>query len=377
MPKPLGYVGEPDDTIADVGFRPLQVARKAHSWDEFSPLREVVVGSPLNARIPQTRDRSMWLNLYGDLNSGELDAVSTGQFPQRVIEETTEDIAALVETFETLGVTVHRPDDTDHGKSFGTHEWTSDGFYSYCPRDLALIIGEMIIETPSPMRARYFELFGLKSLFRDCMVNGSSWIAAPKPRLADDLYHIGEDGLPKLGELEPAFEAANVLRCGRDLLYQVSSSGNELGRIWLENTLRSYGEFRIHPLRGIYDFTHIDSTISFLRPGLVLLNPERITEADLPECFRGWDKLWCPDMEASHVASPHPLSSPWVGMNLLMVSPDIAIVDATQTKLIREIERCGISVLPHTLRHARVLGGGFHCITLDVVRDGDPEDFLS
>lgn len=32
-----------------------------------------------------------------------------------------------------------------------------------------------------------------------------------------------------LGETEPVFDAANVLRAGRDLYYLVSGSGNELG----------------------------------------------------------------------------------------------------------------------------------------------------
>jgi N-dimethylarginine dimethylaminohydrolase len=64
-------------------------------------------------------------------------------------------------------------------------------------------------------------------------------------------------------------------------------------------------------------------------------------------------------------------------MNLLMVSPELAIVDADQTDLIKAMERHGVSVLPHALRHARALGGGFHCVTLDVVRDGGLDDYFS
>jgi N-dimethylarginine dimethylaminohydrolase len=63
-------------------------------------------------------------------------------------------------------------------------------------------------------------------------------------------------------------------------------------------------------------------------------------------------------------------------MNLLMVRPDLAVVDANQTELVRLLESKGITVLPRRLRHSRVLGGGFHCVTLDTVRDGGPEDYL-
>jgi glycine amidinotransferase/scyllo-inosamine-4-phosphate amidinotransferase 1 len=319
--------------------------------------------------VPRLHDRSAWLNLFGELGPDELRRVATGRFPTRVIEETIEDLEALAEMLTALGVVVHQVSATDHAAEFGAPSWRANGFYSYCPRDLALVVGSMIIETPSPMRSRYFETFGLKPLFQQYMLNGSTWISAPKPQLTDELFLMDRDGRPVLGELEPVFEAANVLRCGRDLFYQVSTSGNELGRIWLENTLRAFGDFTVHALRDIYRYTHLDSTIALIRPGLVLLNPERVTEANVPEILRRWDIAWCPPM-ADVEPGRHPLSSPWIGMNLLMVNPDLAIVDGAQTELIRMLERRGITVAPHVLRHARTLGGGFHCVTLDTVRDG-------
>ncbi|MGW3692075.1 inosamine-phosphate amidinotransferase 1 [Streptomyces sp. NPDC005125] len=354
----------------------VPMGRGVHSFDEFTRLREIVIGNPLNARIPTTRDPSMWLNLYPDLSYAELDKVQTGQFPQQIIEETLEDLDVLIRTLEELGIVVHQAEAHDHGREFATPDWTSDGFYSYCPRDIALIAGTTIIETPSPMRARYFESRGLQRIFQRYLQSGSAWISAPKPRLCDEMFDIDDEGLPVLGELEPVFDAANILRCGRDVFYQVSGSGNELGLTWLQSVLRLLGDFTVHPLRGVYGYTHIDSTIAFLRPGLVLLNPERATEDNLPEPLRGWDKLWCPPMEEPPVASPYPLSSPWLGMNLLMVDSDVAIVDADQPELIRALERQGISALPHSLRHGRVLGGGFHCVSLDLVRDGQLVDYF-
>ena len=360
----------------DLAIRPPSPGvRAACSYDEFSPLHEVVVGNPLGARIPRP-DMSAWLNLYGDLTRSELAGVTTGEFPARVIEETAEDLQVLIGALRGLGVVVHQVGAGGAPRDFGTPQWRTDGFYNYCPRDLALVIGPVIIETASPMRARYFESFGLRPLFQKFMLDGSTWISAPKPQLADELYQVDELGHPALGEHEPVFEAANVLRCGKDLFYQVSTSGNELGRIWLERTLRAYGDFTIHPLRKIYEFTHIDSTIAFLRPGLALLNPERITDANLPDVLRKWDVIWCPPMDTAPAASPYPLSSRWIGMNLLMVNPGLAIVDAAQHELIRALERSGIDTLPLTLRHARTLGGGFHCVTLDVLRDGDLQGYF-
>lgn len=349
--------------------------RAAHSYDEFTTLREVIVGNATHARIPR-RDRSSWLNLYGDLPADEFARVRTGRFPHRVIEETNEDLQCLIDTLRGLGITVHQTPAADHSPVFGTPEWSTDGLYSYCPRDLTLVVGSTIIETPSPMRARYFELLGLRELFLQYMHNGSTWISAPKPRLGDHLFKIGRDGLPSLTEAEPVFEAANILRCGADLFYQISASGNEAGFHWLDSTLRVFGDFRIHPLRGVYGLTHIDSTISLLRPGLVLLNPARVSESNLPEKFRRWDVVWCPPMADDYSAIQPPLSSSWIGMNLLMVRPDLAVVDAAQKKLTKALERRRITVMPLSLRHARALGGGFHCVTLDVVRDGGPSNYF-
>jgi len=353
--------------------------RRACSADEFSPLREIVVGRAAGARIPDARDPSTWLTLYSHLDAGQVAAVGDEVLPARVAEETDEDLEVLAATLRSLGVVVHRPADVDHAAPFSTPHWSaSSGMYSYCPRDLTLIVGDTIIETPSPVRARYHELDGLRDLFRRYLLAGSSWISAPKPQLRDRLYDVDADGMPVLGEDEPAFEAANVLRCGLDVFYQVSTSGNEFGRIWLESVLAPRG-YRVHPLRDVYAHTHIDSTISLIRPGLVLLNPSRITEDTVPERLRGWDRIWCPPMGRSGPsATAQPLSSPWLGMNLLMVTPELAVVDAAQHELIAALERHGVAVLPHTLRHDRALGGGFHCVTLDTVRDAPADaDYFS
>jgi hypothetical protein len=44
-----------------------------------------------------------------------------------------------------------------------------------------------------------------------------------------------------------------------------------------------------------------------------------------------------------------------------------------QPELIAALERHGIEVLPTR----QVLGGGFHCVTPDIARDGGPEDYLT
>jgi N-dimethylarginine dimethylaminohydrolase len=50
------------------------------------------------------------------------------------------------------------------------------------------------------------------------------------------------------------------------------------------------------------------------------------------------------------------------------VNPNTVIMDQNQPKLIAELEKRNFTVIPLELRHSRTLGGGFHCVTLDLVR---------
>jgi glycine amidinotransferase len=292
-----------------------------------------------------------------------------------VIKEAGEDLEIFVETLRGQGVTVKRPPTTDHSRSFGTPDWRTDGQFNYCPRDVLLTVGNTIIETPMPLRARYFESFAYRELVLDYFRSGANWIAAPKPRLPDESYNSTvTPGGSLLSDLEPLFDAANVIRAGRDLLYLVSSSGNTLGAEWLQRALGH--EYRVHPIVGIYDGTHIDTTITFVRPGLVVLNPERIIEHEIPEILRGWDVIWCREPVDTGWCGPYPRSSIWQAMNFMMVIPELAIVNELQKPLIRDLERHRVEVMPLPMRQARTLSGGFHCVSLDIRRRGLAEEIL-
>ena len=62
----------------------------------------------------------------------------------------------------------------------------------------------------------------------DYLRSGARWYGAPKPMLLDALFEV-DLTRPTPRNDEPAFDAANVLRLGRDLIYLVSSTGNEMG----------------------------------------------------------------------------------------------------------------------------------------------------
>jgi len=334
--------------------------------NEWDPLQEVILGTALGIRTPRLDVSLQAIEYPTQVSTNDCQC---GPFGDRIVDETQEDLQQFEATLCDLGVVIRRPDLIDHSVFLSTQDWTTDGYSSYCPRDALLVVGDMIIEAPMPLRSRFLETFAYRTILNEYHRAGAKWLSAPKPRLLDSAYHLQGDATQRLSNDEPTFDAANVLRLGKDILYLVSNSGNELGAIWLQRILGD--SYTVHPCRGLYASTHIDSTVAPLRPGLVLLNPERVNPSNLPAVFRHWDVLWCPAMHDIGFTGRHARSSKWIGMNLLMVNPALAIVDKNQIQLIKALEQLGIDVIPLQLRHARTLGGGFHCVTLDVRRSGE------
>lgn len=338
--------------------------------NEWDPIEEILVGSPLYAGMPY-EDKGF--HTIQQASHDLFNSLLPGAMPKKIIDETEEDIQIFIDELHKGGIHVRRPEPIEFNVKFRTLDWEAEHYFSYCPRDILLAIGEIIIETPNVFRSRYFETVGYKNILLDYMNSGLTWIAAPKLRLLDDIYNLSDQNKSALSNLEPVFDAANILRMGKDILYLVSDSGNELGHKWLQIILGE--EYRVHPCRNLYSSMHIDSTICLLRPGLALINPSRVREDNLPKPLKNWDLLICPEMIEYQYSNLGTFSTPWLGMNLLMLAPDLAVVDKHQLPLINLLEKNGIATIPLALRHGRTLGGGFHCITLDIRRKGKLEDY--
>lgn len=300
------------------------------SWNEWDSLKRVVVGDATHANWPvndpvfsRESEKTTWRET----------PVPSGPVPQHIIEETNEDLAALATTLTGLGVEVVRPDTLN----FQTH----DGMYNYCPRDRLLVLGDTVIDTAMMYPCRDMELQCYHDILKDARV-----VHMPRGQ-----------GL--------VLDAANILRLGENrLLYLESASGNRLAYYWL---LRNLPPDTSIELCNFYSGVHIDSTIVPLRPGLVMLNGSRVTLDTVPRAFDGWHKIWVNDVVAQDFYE-YPYASKWIAMNMLVVDQHTVIVDRQQTELIKTLESYKFTVIPLELRHSRTLGGGFHCVTLDLVR---------
>jgi N-dimethylarginine dimethylaminohydrolase len=300
------------------------------SYNEYDSLKRVVVGDATHANWPQhdpvfalESQRTLWKE----------SPVPSGPVPQWIIDQSNQDLQTLADTLTGLGVEVLRPDHMN----FQTH----DGLYNYCPRDRLIVHGSTIVDPAMLYPCRDMEL----QCYHDILQQADCVITMPR-----------DQGM--------VLDAANVLRVSKNKwLFLESSSGNRAAYNWLCEQLP---EVEIE-LCNFYAGVHIDSTIAVLRKGLVVLNASRVTTDTCPKMFDGWHKIWVNDI-VSQDFYQYPYASKWIGMNMLVVDPHTVIVDKHQPNLIKTLESYKFRVIPLELRHSRTLGGGFHCVTLDLHR---------
>lgn len=318
------------------------------SQNEWGTLKKVVVGVADHAKVPAL-DISVRTVNYADKESTA--DITIGMYPSQVIDEATEDLETFVDFLIKENVEVLRP------------EKAETEYYNFCPRDVIFTHKDLTIATPMPLRCRKDAWKPLANLLNDFSVIPCN--------TTDQLYNkdcVGNKDILALNETVSAFDAANVIRANDDVLYLVSNSGNVLGATLLQELLEDRA--KVHLLEGVYSYMHIDSTIAFLREGLMLLNPSRIKSKDvLPKPFRSWDAIWCPEPKDIGYFSNYNNASKWINMNLFSISPNLVVLEENQTSTRKELEKYGIECVMLPMRHARTLSGCFHCVTLDLERD--------
>lgn len=349
------------------------------SFNEWDPLEEAIVGVVDGASVPPwdlllkaTMPRRQWdfFRQFG------------GQpFPQERVDAANRELGALVHILEAEGVVVRRPSVVDHSRPYATPEWASaGGLYAAMPRDCMLVIGDEIIEAPMAWRSRHFEIHAFRPLLKEYFQRGARWSAAPKPQLSRaqrhenyDPDHEGPDG-PRyaITEFEPTFDAADFMRCGRDIFVQRSHVTNRFGIAWLQQHLGD--AYTIHELA--FDDPHpmhIDATFLPLAPGKLLVNPERVHH--LPNMFDSWDILRAPEPTLPDSCTLY-MTSKWISMNVLMLDEERVMVEKHEERLIRALTDWGFKPITCSFRAFGAFGGSFHCAALDVRRRGALQSYF-
>ena len=364
------------------------------SWTEWQPLREIIVGRCELSCMPDNEPAFEAKLRHADhaLSKG------VGLRSDASIAHGNEELESFAATLEAHGVTVRRPELVDWTMPCATPDFEVPcGNTGAMPRDVLLTVGNEIVEAPMSWRARFFEYRAYRALLNEYFERdpGFLWTAGPKPTMNDALYHHGfpheaqgDDADTARKDLaaarvfchtesEPVFDAADVMRLGRDLFVCNSFTTNRKGYDWLRRHFNRRG-LRVHFIDFPDDTApmHLDVNFVPLSSDTVMFNPVRPPRPWVERLMRdnGWNVIVG---ESNGIPVP-PLSqcSEWLALNVLSIDDKRVCVEAQETKVMDLLSAHGFEPVPVPLRSIAEFGGAFHCCTADVRRAGPLESYF-
>jgi glycine amidinotransferase len=362
------------------------------AWNEWDPLKHVIVGRAdcTMVQAPEPAAQRDWPNDGFPLET-------YGPLPKEMQDKANEELDNFALILEKRGIRVDRPTPLDFSQTVRTPDWVQKSMFGCMPpRDLLLTVGNEILEATMSYRSRWFEYLCYRPLLQMYFKQDPNfrWEAAPKPRLTDRSYkldfwerfesmtdeeQIREFTMKKewvLTEEEPCFDAADIGRFGKDLVVQRSSVTNASGMSWLR---RHFPDHRIHEVifREAHPM-HIDATFIPLRPGLALSNRQRVSlTPELLELFKqnDWEVAECTEPAHKEKAKLS-FCSVWLSMNVLLLDTKTICVEEQEKAQMEQFDKLGFEVIPVPFWGVAAFGGGLHCATADVYREGKLEDYF-
>jgi glycine amidinotransferase len=382
-----------------------------NSWNEWDPLKRVIVGRPEGSNAPAAEPAWTY-----DQPEGGYPLGSWGPFPQEMVDAANEQMDYFVSKLEEHDVKVDRVVVHPHmfGQPVSTPDWTQLNAYGINnPRDVFLCHGKYLVESAASQRSRHYEYLNLRPLFEQYFRDDPEvvHISAPKPRLTDDcyvqnyyysVYKVWTDeekeerarkGEWQLTDKEPLWDAADITRCGRDLFIQHSSVTNRAGIDWVKRIFAEFG-IRVHYAMfetmpssnkmGSHHPRHIDASLIPLRPGLAMYCPEEPPlTPELEEVFKRNDWELVPAAEPVQIHNDKLSLSimpkggtSWISMNTLSIDTERICVQAGEDAYCEQLDKLGFNVIPIPYEKVNPFGGGLHCTTLDIYREGGLEDYF-
>lgn len=386
------------------------MAKIVNSWNEWDPLKRVIVGKPEGTNVPAP-EPAWWY----DFPEGGFPLPTYGPYPQEMVDAANKQMEYLVSVLEKRGVKVDRPviHPCMFNKPVSTPDWTQLNCHGVNNvRDVFLCHGNYLVEATTCRRSRWYEYLNLRPLFEQYFKEDPElvWFTAPKPRLTDEsyvknyYYYFNNVWTPEekrkklhkwefqLSEKEPLWDAADSMRYGKDVFHQCSSVTNRGGMDWLKRMFAQFG-VRYHHVEfdtpddlskpDNFHPWHQDVDLVPLRPGLAIYNPDWPPRTpQLWELFKKNDWELVPAARPTHVYKMKiRLFGPqegisWISMNTFSLSPKAVFVEAHETAYCEQLDKLGFEVIPIPYEHVIAFGGALHCTTLDIYRESKMEDYF-
>lgn len=310
-----------------------------HEWGK---LREVVIGiSPAEDFVVFYEESQRWLVPPGD-------AFSLQHAGRRLIDIDAEwatrierQVDALAELVAREGVVVHRPERLK-GDERTFLAPNGEGAQLFA-RDGMIVVGNHVIETSLRLKCRQRERYGLRPIIRQAVQqHGAHWSSVPlgSPACVDG----------------PFLEGGDTLLNGHEIYVGISGCASDLaGADWLQALLGN--TYRVIPVAMKSNVLHLDCALGLLKPGLLVWCPEKLIDG-LPMSLRDWDAIAVSRDEANLLAT-----------NGLVLEEGRIIVDAGNARVIAELRKRKVDVIPLPFDGPIGTGGGLRCAHHPLLRE--------
>ena len=301
-----------------------------HEWGK---LREVVIGISPAEDFVVFHEASMRWQVPPE------DEFSRKHAGRRVIEldpdwayRMEQQADALAERVAREGVTVHRPERLQ-GLERTFLAPNGEGMQLF-PRDAMIVVGDHVIDSSLRLICRQRERYGLRPHIQRLAARGARWSSVPlgAPNCVDG----------------PFLEGGDTLLNGYEVYVGMSGCASDMAGIdWLQALLGA--RYRVIPVALRSSVLHLDCALALVKPGLLIWCPEKLIDG-LPMSLRSWDAITVSKDEANKLAT-----------NGLILEEGRMIVDADNTRVIDELRKRKMDVIPLPFDGPIRVGGGMRC----------------
>lgn len=310
-----------------------------HEWGK---LREVVIGiSPAEDFVVFYEESQRWLVPPGD-------AFSRRHAGRRLIDIDAEwatrierQVDALAELVAREGVVVHRPERLK-GDERTFLAPNGEGAQLFA-RDGMIVVGNHVIDASLRLKCRQRERYGLRPIIQQvAQQRGARWSSVP----------LGSPGCVD----GPFLEGGDTLLNGHEIYVGISGCASDLaGADWLQALLGD--AYRVIPVAMKSNVLHLDCALALIKPGLLVWCLEKLIDG-LPMSLRDWDAITVSRDEANLLAT-----------NGLVLEEGRIIVDASNTRVIEELRKRQVDVIPLPFDGPISTGGGLRCAHHPLLRE--------
>jgi glycine amidinotransferase len=309
-----------------------------HEWGK---LREVVIGiSPAEDFVVFHEESQRWLlpdgKKFSRAHKGKRLIDVDPEWARRIERQ----VDALAELVAREGVIVHRPQQLE-GEERTFLAPNGEGAQLF-PRDGMIVIGDHVIDASLRLKCRQRERYGLRPIVHMAQQRGARWSSVP----------LGSPGCVD----GPFLEGGDTLLNGYEIYVGISGCASDLaGADWLQALL---GEtYRVIPVAMKSNVLHLDCAMALIKPGLLVYCPPKLIDG-LPMSLCDWDKIEVSVDEANRLAT-----------NGLVLEEGRIIIDADNSRVIDELRKRKIDVIPLPFNGPIATGGGLRCAHHPLLRE--------